>query len=186
MHIWTHRWRWLHNKLWLMHGSHVIKYQIFSFVYICRCCSYSCDWCRCTLSCRITLNDKIQGAAFDCSTRRWWGETCAIRHGSNLHSTWTLKEFVKRYVNKYNVRNKMYQHLIWQEQQYYGHADKEGKPDGFITCNKDSVNLLLTQHMAMPIALIQGLPMFFLQSICNLHCKGNISNKKLKFFVVKE
>lgn len=140
MHIWTHRWRWLHNKLWLMHGSHVIKYQIFSFVYIRRCCSYSCDWCRCTLSCRITLNDKIQGVAFDCSTRRWWGETCAIRHGSNLHSTWTLKEFVKRYVNKYNVRNKMYQHLVWQEQQYYGHADKEGKPDGFITCNKDSVN----------------------------------------------
>ena len=40
--------------------------------------------------------------------------------------------------------------------------------------------------MAMPIALIQGFPMLFLQSICNVHCKRNISNKKLKFFVVKE
>ena len=89
MHIWTHRWGRLNNKLRLMH-SHAIKYNILSFGQIARWWSNSSD----TLGCRITLNHEIKGVALDSSSWwGWWGSS-SIWHWCNLHSTSSLRELI--------------------------------------------------------------------------------------------
>lgn len=82
---------------------HVVKYNILSFRQIAGCWSDSSD----TLGCRVTLNHKIKGVAFDSSSWWGWGGSGSIWHRCNLHSTSALRELI--IINKGVLRNK---HLV--------------------------------------------------------------------------
>lgn len=105
MHVWTHRWRWLNNELWLVH-PHVVKYNILSFGQIARWWSNSSH----ALGCRITLNHKIKGVAFDSSPCWGRGGSSSIWHWCNLHSTSALRELII-IINK-GIQKKKNKHLV--------------------------------------------------------------------------